>query len=43
MSPLLRGIYESPGGSESLDVLMKYMCVDAASFLPRRKLNSATN
>ena len=28
MSPLLRGIYESPGGSESLDVLMKYMYVD---------------
>lgn len=25
MSPLLRGIYESPGGSECLDVLMKYM------------------
>ncbi|KAL3960007.1 hypothetical protein ACCO45_005124 [Purpureocillium lilacinum] len=25
MSPLLRGIYESPGGSESLDVLMKYI------------------
>ncbi|KAG8418822.1 hypothetical protein J3459_012005 [Metarhizium acridum] len=25
MSPLLKGIYESPGGSECLDVLMKYM------------------
>lgn len=27
MSPLLKGIYESPGGSECLDVLMKYMWV----------------
>lgn len=27
MSPLLKGIYESPGGPECLDVLMKYMCV----------------
>ncbi|PHH76652.1 hypothetical protein CDD82_3895 [Ophiocordyceps australis] len=25
MSPLVRGIYESPGGSECLDVLMKYI------------------
>ncbi|KAK2591173.1 hypothetical protein QQS21_011129 [Conoideocrella luteorostrata] len=25
MSPLLKGLYESPGGSECLDVLMKYI------------------
>lgn len=25
MTPLLKRIYESPGGSECLDVLMKYM------------------
>lgn len=25
MTPLLKGIYASPGGSELLDVLMKYM------------------
>ncbi|KAM4060000.1 ARP2/3 complex 16 kDa subunit (p16-Arc) domain-containing protein [Hirsutella rhossiliensis] len=25
MSPLLKGIYESPGGTECLDVLMKYI------------------
>lgn len=27
MSPLLKNIYASEGGSEALDVLMKYMCV----------------
>jgi hypothetical protein len=27
MSPILQRIYSSPGGSEALDVLMKYMCV----------------
>lgn len=25
MSPLLKGIYGTPGGNECLDVLMKYM------------------
>lgn len=25
MTPLLKRIYESPGGSDCLDVLMKYM------------------
>ena len=30
MSPLLKGIYGSEGGSECLDVLMKYMYVPTA-------------
>lgn len=28
MSPMLGRIYESEGGPENLDVLMKYLCVE---------------
>ncbi|QLI66984.1 Actin-related protein 2/3 complex subunit 5-C [Metarhizium brunneum] len=35
MSPLLRGIYESPGGSECLDVLMKYIYKGMAMGQPK--------
>lgn len=33
MSPLLKNIYGSQGGSEALDVLMKYMYASILSYL----------
>ncbi|KHN97356.1 Arp2/3 complex subunit [Metarhizium album ARSEF 1941] len=35
MSPLLKSVYESPGGSESLDVLMKYIYKGMAAGQPK--------
>jgi actin related protein 2/3 complex, subunit 5 len=36
MSPLLKGIYGSAGGSECLDVLMKYMYAGSCFHHPEK-------